>query len=99
MNFRLIFKPKAEQDIGEGRDYYSQIRAKLGTDFLTEIDQCVKLILANPFRRAEVFKSIRQVHLHRFPYMMSYLIENDSIIVIAVTHNRRHSRLWKSRLP
>jgi len=98
MNFQLTVRPKAEEDIEFGRDFYNDIRPQLSFDFLLEIDKCIELILSNPFRRAIEFKEIRRLHLQRFPYVISYIVEGESIVVIAVTHNRRQSRKWKSRL-
>lgn len=98
MTFQLIVKPKAEEGIKLGRDYYNNIRPQLSRDFLSEFDRCVDLILSNPFRRAEEFKEVRRLHLRRFPFVISYLVESESIAVIAVTHNRRQSREWKRRL-
>ncbi len=98
MTFRLIVKPKAEEDIKLGRDYYDAIRPQLARDYLLEIDRCIELILSNPLRRATVFKEVRRLHLQRFPYVISYLVEGELVVVIAVTHNRRQSHEWKSRL-
>ncbi len=97
MTFRLIVKPKAEEDIELGKDFYIAIRPQLAADYLLELDRCIELILSNPLRRAKAFKEIRRLHLQRFPYVISYLVEGESIVVIAVTHNRRQSREWKSR--
>ncbi len=98
MTFQLIVKLRAEEDIAFGRDFYNDIRPQLARDYLSEIDRCMELILSNPSRRAIVFKEIRRLHLQRFPYVISYIVEGESIVVIAVTHNRRQSRQWKSRL-
>ena len=97
MTFQLIVKAKAEEDIAFGRDFYLDIRPKLARDYLLEIDRCIELILSNPLRRATAFKDIRRLHLKRFPYVISYIIEGDLVVVIAVTHNRRQSREWKTR--
>lgn len=98
MTFQMIIKPKAEEDITHGRDYYNAIRTQLASDFLLELDKCIELIRSNPLRRAIEFKEIRRLHLRRFPYVISYLIEGESIVVIAVTHSRRQARRWKNRL-
>ncbi len=98
MTSRLIVKPRAEEDIELGRDFYNAIRPQLGRDFLVELDRGIDLILANPLRRAVEFKEVRRLHLRRFPYVISYLVEEKSIVVIAVSHNRRQSRAWKNRL-
>lgn len=98
MTFRLIVKPKAEEDIEQGRGYYHAIRPQLATDFLSELDRCIDLLLSNPLRRAKEFKEVRRMHMQRFPYVISYLVELETIIVIAVTHNRRQSRAWQDRL-
>lgn len=97
MTFQLKVKPRAEEDIAFGRDFYQEIRPQLAIDYLLEIDRCFDLILSNPLRRSTAFKDIRRLHLKRFPYVISYIIEGDLVVVIAVTHNRRQSREWKTR--
>jgi len=99
VTFRLIVKQTAEKDIALGRDFYYAIRPLLARDYLLEIERCIDLILQNPFRRAEEYKKVRRLHLRRFPYVISYLVEVELVVVIAVTHNRRHSSEWESPLP
>ncbi len=47
MTFRLIVKPKAQEDIQLGRDFYNAIRPQLANDYLSEFDKCIELILAH----------------------------------------------------
>ncbi len=55
MTFQLKVKPKAEEEIARGRDFYQETRPQLAIDFPLEIDCCIELILSNPSHRAVVF--------------------------------------------
>jgi hypothetical protein len=35
----------------------------------------------------------------RFPYGVYFIVESETLIVIAVTHGKRHPRRWRDRAP
>jgi plasmid stabilization system protein ParE len=50
-------------------------------------------IEANPFGYQVVYRNSRRVILDKFPYSVFYLIQNASVIVIAVIHHKRNPEL------
>ena len=48
MTYPLIIRPEAEQDMGEGRDWYEGRRDGLGAEFLTAVDEVFNRIRDTP---------------------------------------------------
>jgi len=51
----------------------------------------------NPQQFPAVFKNVRRALLCRFPYMLFFTIEGDTLLVIACFHASRDPRLWQQR--
>ncbi len=97
MKFELLIKEGAQADITESFQRYSKINPHLGDDFLHRLDEVFERILSGPEMFAKVFNEIRQTRTERFPYVVSYLIEGDRIIVLTVLHGHRNPNVWKDR--
>ena len=93
----LIIRPEAEQDLGEGRDWYEVRRDGLGAEFLTAVDEVFDRIRDTPELFAAEYKAVRRVGLAGFPYVVYDRIVGDSVEVIAVQHGSRSPRRWRSR--
>ncbi|MBC7976640.1 MAG: type II toxin-antitoxin system RelE/ParE family toxin [Myxococcales bacterium] len=37
--------------------------------------------------------------LHRYPYLIAYIIRDPQIVILAVAHQHRQPGYWLSRLP
>lgn len=61
-----------------------QNQPSLGDDFLQRLDNAFERILSAPEMFAKVYKEIRQMKIRRFPYVISYMIESDRVVVLAV---------------
>ena len=97
MNYSLIIRPEAEEDMTEGRDWYDGQREGLGSEFLTAVEDAFDRICNNPELYAPEYKAVRRARMNRFPYVIYYRIAGKSLEVIAVQHGRRNPRRWRSR--
>ena len=98
MNYELIIKPGAEQDIRETSHYYQRQKPELGIDFLLAVDNSLERIQENPEMYAVKYRDVRTARLSRFPFLIHYLMESSTIFVLAVVHSGRNPRDWKDRL-
>lgn len=98
MERKLLLQPEAEQDIDNGCDWYNGERDGLGDEFLTSVNHLLIEIRETPELYAAGYKSVRQVQLDRFPYIVYYRMINNDVEVIAVQHSSRHPRRWRSRI-
>jgi plasmid stabilization system protein ParE len=98
MNFKLRIISPAEKDITETVFWYEKKLNGLGHRFLTSLDATFQSIQRNPKIYPKVYNEFRRALLPRFPYGIYYIIENNSIIVFAVLHERRNPDFWKSKI-
>lgn len=97
MNYELLIKEGAQADIREGFQQYTEISPHLGKDFLQRLDNAFAQILSGPEMCAKVYKEIRQKKIRRFPDVISYVLEVDRVVVLAVLHGHRKPKAWKGR--
>ena len=97
MSFPLSIKEGARCDIGEVFQRYGDISDKLAEEFLGRLDEAFQRIAAEPESYPRVFQDIRQMRVRRFPYVVSYLFEDDRIVILAVLHGHRNPSEWRHR--
>ena len=97
MKFELLIKEGAQSDIAEGFQRYNRISAQLGDGFLLRLDDSFARILSGPEKFAKVYNEIRQLKIRQFPYVISYTVEGDRVVVLAVLHGHRSPEIWKER--
>ncbi len=94
---RLRIKPGALEDIRELRLEYALISEVLAEGFSQELLRVLERIETTPELYALIELGCRQVRLNRFPHVVTYLIDGDRVVVLAVLHGRRKSKTWKLR--
>jgi plasmid stabilization system protein ParE len=99
MTFQLVVEPAAHADADEAYKYYESKQHGLGAQFMARVEEVFDQIRDNPQLFATSYRMVRQTLVRRFPFVVSYLIDGDRVVVIAICHGRRNPRTWKSRLP
>lgn len=95
--YRLVIKPFAEFDATEGANWYNDKREGLGNEFLLALEAKVNAIQRNPLHFQIVYKNIRRALTERFPYGIFYIVEDDTIYILAIQHTSRNPKIWKKR--
>lgn len=98
MAYKLIIMPSVEKDISAVIEWYEIENADLSRQFINDLEAVFKRIRVNPFLFRVIYKECRGANTEKFPYKIIYRISEESIIVLAVVHHRRHSRVWKPRI-
>lgn len=103
MSFTIA--PAAQLELIEAAVRYDDIRLGLGTEFLDAIQQVFAPVATEPrlYATLECWtasqREVRRYCLRCFPYVIVYLIEGDSVTVVAVSHARRRPLYWIDRIP
>lgn len=93
------FLTPALLEVEEASQFYESNRPELGVEFLDEIDDTIRRILANPKAWKVLEDEIRRCRLRRFPYGIIYtILENETILIISVMHLHRHPSSWRKNL-
>jgi plasmid stabilization system protein ParE len=93
---RIVFRPEAEADAIETRDWYEARRSGLGLEFNAELERTIDRIQERPLSFQRVRGDTRRAVLDRFPYSVYFRLLEDDVVVVAV-HGRQHPRRWQSR--
>jgi len=88
---------EAEEELIKAASYYEQQQPGLGVEFIREVRRICKLVSASPKAATKVRKEIRRRLVRRFPFSVLYQEVEDSILVIAIAHQRRKPGYWKNR--
>jgi toxin ParE1/3/4 len=97
MSLPIVFRPEAQADVLEARDWYEQQGAGLGDAFAESVRETLSRIQAMPELYAAVLRNVRRGKLRRFPYVVYYRVLPDRIEVLGVLHGRRDPRIWQER--
>jgi plasmid stabilization system protein ParE len=93
----VIVQPEAEADLNEAFRWYENKRPGLGHEMIAEAGLAISRIAENPLRPRILYRDTRRVVLRRFPYVVLYIARGDRVFVLAVLHERRNPKLFRSR--
>jgi plasmid stabilization system protein ParE len=94
----IRFLALAAQEVDDAVRRYEENEPGLGRIFLDDIDRALRLIKVYPHAGTQIEFEIRRSLFTRFPYSLIYATDNDSIVVIAVAHQRREPLYWADRM-
>jgi len=93
----VLFHPHAQTEMSGAAVYYEAQQKDLGKRFLLAVQDAVKHIQINPSLYPVVHLDVRRSIVQTFPFSVLFRIRPDSIMVMAVMHQRRDPDCWKSR--
>lgn len=96
-NYTTRIQPEAQAEIVEAHQWYEDKAEGLGAEFVRAVDACFASIERNPTAYAVVHKQVRRALLRRFPYGIFYLVEGETIVVLACFHGSRDPKQWQRR--
>jgi plasmid stabilization system protein ParE len=97
MTLSVVFRRPALREYEAALLWCEAKRAGLGSDLETEVTAAVEAAAEHPLRFPRMYKEVRCVRVHRFPYSVFFLPESTRIVVLAVFHARRDPSIWRSR--
>lgn len=94
----LLLTPQGEKDIVDAYEWYENQGIGLGNEFVRCIDDKLNAVLRNPLHYQIIHKSIiRRALVNRFPSLIYFIQEENSVVVFAILHQHRNSNFWQSR--
>ncbi len=97
MIYDLFVEPEAEKDILEAAIWYEGRRAGLGNGFLLAVEASLEAIKRNPGRYLVKFRNIQRALMKRFPYAIYFLVEKQTVFILAIIHQKRNPAYHESR--
>ncbi|MGM0559396.1 MAG: type II toxin-antitoxin system RelE/ParE family toxin [Myxococcota bacterium] len=95
---KVRFLEPARDEFLRSVDFYEDKAPGLGAALTEEVERVVANLSQTPALGVPYVESTRRFPLSRFPYSIVYSIEENSILVIALAHQRRRPGYWTGRL-
>jgi toxin ParE1/3/4 len=89
--YKIVFSKKSLQETDDARRWYNKQQHGLGKRFVSDVQEVIKDIKANPFFASVKFKTIRTAACKIFPYTVHYEIDEKEKLVriLSVFHISR----------
>lgn len=96
---RMRFHRAAEQEYENAASFYAKRSQRAAREFVAALKQTYERILAEPTRWRTIEGDVRKcVARGNVPYAVFYVVEEQSIYLLAVAHHRRRPGYWRERL-
>ena len=92
-----FFHPEAEAELEDAALFYESRMPGLGKSFAAEVERTIYLIREFPDAGSPAGPTRRRVLVSRFPYSVVYRHDAESVIILAVAHQRRSPGYWRQR--
>lgn len=97
MSVPVFLRQEAKAEFDAAIDWYEQQQSGLGPEFAERVQAVFDRVSATPEMRPTVYRDVRKALVRQFPYSIFYRVYADRIVVLAVFHNKRNPKIWKSR--
>jgi len=89
MQYKILLQSEAVADLQIAFEWYEERKTGLGNSFLTEVNICLEKIRINPKHYGLTSKWVRKIKTNKFPFLIIFEIEGDSVIVNTVLHTSK----------
>ena len=93
MNYKIIIVDEAKIDFRESLLWYKNINPKLAKRFHLSFKESLTIIKKKPFHFQIRYDDVRIIMLTTFPYLIHYSINKNRIVIKAIYHSSRDSKL------
>lgn len=98
MKLPLALRMDARADLVDAALWYENQKRGLSEDLYASIGQALEAIRERPQSFPVVRKDVRRALVKRFPYAIYFRRKEDYILVLAIIHTARSSRVWRRRI-
>lgn len=95
--YQLHIRVLAREDIQHIVDYYDRIRSHIADTFLENLYAEFDVIVENPNLFQKKYRNTRVRYLKKFPYGIHYIVQEETIEILAVIHTKRNPEIWKKQ--
>jgi plasmid stabilization system protein ParE len=95
----LRILPEAEEELSEVAAWYEGKRAGLGVELIAAVDRAFEEIADAPLAWGlwREDRPYRRKVPARFPYLIFFRVEGDTVLVAAIAHAKRRPGYWAER--
>jgi len=97
MSYQLWVRPEAEADLSQAHGRYEAVKTDLGLAFVQAMNAILDRIQERPHQFPLVHRKIRRALTKRFPFAIFFIIDNDTVVILAVLHQASDPSRWQNR--
>ena len=94
MNYSISISAHAQKEIADAFLWYEQQRNGLGSQLMLLLDKKFELLQQNPNLHSTVYKTIRRSLIKKFPYSIFYIVDGNTVEILAFFHMKRKPIRW-----
>ncbi len=95
----VVFHDEAQAEMIGEAEWYNRQQARVGEEFLDEVDIALERISATPDAFGVFRGKVQYLRLHRFPYAVLYYRRPEDVFIVALMHLHREPDYWIERIP
>lgn len=90
MAYKVIVSPRAQKEIENAIDYYSQHSINAPYNFIESLKVAYSILEVDPFFRIR-YKTVRSIKLKKYPYSLYFIIneKKSTVRVLSCFHDKR----------
>lgn len=89
MNYTLRLRPELVEDAQAAFGWYESVATGLGHELLRAYFVAVAAAHRQPLSYQKVYRDFRRVLLGRFPYVLYFRVERQTVVVFLLIHGAR----------
>jgi toxin ParE1/3/4 len=97
MTLTLRFHPVAQDELDQAADFYDLESPGLGSTFLDAVERALLQVCDYPKSAPITLGPNRKKAVARFPFSVVYFVLDDTVVVLALAHQRRRPFYWRER--
>ncbi len=97
MSRRVLFRPEARTEYALAWQWYEDEREGLGAEMVGCVDATIASVARDPLLHLKVFGEVRRALVRRFPYAVFFVVDADTVLILAVAHAHREPGYWLER--
>ena len=97
MDYKLTILPLAKIDLQEIASCYEVINKNLGRRFLKSVKDEIEILRIYPLLYQTRYDETRVALIQTFPYLIHFEIDKKEIVIKAIIHTSRNTKIWKNR--
>ena len=97
MDYKLTILPLAKIELQEIASWYEIINKNLGRRFLKSVKDEIEILRIKPLLYQIRYDGTRVALIQTFPYLIHFEIDKKRIVIKAIIHTSRNTKIWKNR--
>lgn len=94
---KLSYHNLAEAEIDNSLSWYKERSEQAFDQFRIRLASALSFIVQSPERFPRVNNEFRSARVNKFPYKIIFRVEQGTVFVIALAHDKRDPEYWKDR--